>query len=99
MGLTWDVLGPTNDDHELPVGQVTESGQSLDVALWHARGRHGVEFVRLSYQQVGDNFSHCNDQRESVNAGGKEKGAKVEPEMVQEEKPGSQESQEGPTWL
>ena len=97
MGLTWDVLGPANNDHELPVCQITESGQSLDVALWHARGWHGVEFVRLSHQQVGDDFSHCNNKRENVNAWEKRKGAKVEPEMAQEEKSGSEEPQEAQT--
>lgn len=58
-GLTWDVLGPADDDHELPVGQVTESGQGLDVALGHARGRHGIQLVGLRHQQVGDNLGHC----------------------------------------
>ena len=91
MGLTWDVLGPANDDHELPVCQVTESGQSLDVALRHAGGRHGIQFVWLSHQQVGDDFSHCKDQRENVNAWGKRKEAKVEPEMALEENLGPRE--------
>ena len=91
VGLTWDVLGPANDDHELPVCQVTESGQSLDVALWHAGRRHGIQFVRLSHQQVGDDFSHCKDQGENVNAWGKRKEAKAEPEMALEENLGPRE--------
>lgn len=63
-GLTWDVLGPANDDHELPVCQVTKSGQGLDVAFRHARGRHGIELVRLGHQQVGDNLGHCQRPKE-----------------------------------
>lgn len=88
--LTWDVLGPADDDHELSVRQVTESGQGLDVTLRHARGRHGVELVGLGHQQIGDNLGHCNDQRWKVNAWEKGKGAEkrkgVEPGMGQEEK-------------
>lgn len=73
-GLTWDVLGPANDDHELPVCEVTESGQGLDVTLRHARGRHGVQLVRLRHQQVRDNLGHCNDQRGKISAWERQKG-------------------------
>lgn len=87
--LTWDVLGPADDDHELSVRQVTESGQGLDVALRHARGRHGVELVRLGHQQIGDDLGHCKDQRRKVNAWETRKGAEkrkgVEPGMGQGE--------------
>lgn len=72
--LTWDVLGPADDDHELLVCQVTESGQGLDVALRHAGGRPGIELVWLSHQQVGDDLGHCGDQRREVNGWNEERG-------------------------
>ena len=82
--LTWDVLGPADDDHELSVCQVTESGQGLDVTLRHAGGRHGVQLVRFSHQQVGDNLGHCKDQIGKVKAW-KEGGAGAEAGWVRKQ--------------
>ena len=52
-GRTWDMLGPANDDHQLPVSQVTQRGQGLDVTLRHGGVRHGVDLLWLSHQKVG----------------------------------------------
>lgn len=51
-GPTWDVLGPADIDHQLPVCQVTQRGQSLDVAVGDSRVWHGIDLLRLSHQQV-----------------------------------------------
>lgn len=48
--LTWDVFGPADDDHQLPICQVTESGQGLDISLRHTRGRHSIQLVGFSHQ-------------------------------------------------
>lgn len=49
---TWDVFGPTDDDHQLSVSQVTQRRKSLDVTLWHCGVRHGIDLFWLRYQQV-----------------------------------------------
>lgn len=49
---TWDVLGPADIDHQFPVCQVTQRGQSLDVAVRNSRVRHGIDLLRLGNQQV-----------------------------------------------
>lgn len=56
--LTWDVFGPADDDHQLAVGQVTQCGQCFDVALGHGGVRHGVDLLRLRYQQMGHDLRH-----------------------------------------
>lgn len=56
LNLTWDVFGPADVDHQLPVGQVAQRGQSLDVALRYRGIRHGEDALRLGNQQQGDHF-------------------------------------------
>ena len=53
------MLGPADDDHQLAVRQVTQRGESLDVALGHGGVRHGVDLLRLRHQQVGHDLGHC----------------------------------------
>lgn len=53
---TWDVFGPADVDHQLPVGQVTQCGQSLDVALGHGGVGHGKDALRLGHQQHRHHF-------------------------------------------
>ena len=71
---------------------VRERGKKeQDAAVLTSGHLGGIQFVWLSHQQVGDDFSHCKDQRENVNAWGKRKEAKVEPEMALEENLGPRE--------
>lgn len=55
-GATWDVFGPADVDHQLPVSQVTQGGQSLDVALGDSGVRHGEDGLRLGHQQHRHHF-------------------------------------------
>lgn len=48
---TWDVFGPADVDHQLPVGQVAQRGQGLDVALRDGGVRHGKDALWLGHQQ------------------------------------------------
>lgn len=56
LKATWDVLGPADVDHQLPVSQVTQRGQSLDVTLRHGGVRHGKNALRLGHQQHRHHF-------------------------------------------
>lgn len=53
---TWDMFGPADIDHQLSVSQVTQCGQSLDVALRYSGVRHGKDTFRLSHQQQRHHF-------------------------------------------
>lgn len=59
VGGTWDVFGPTDDDHKLAIGQVAQRGQGLDVAVGHAGVGHGVDFLGLHQQQMRHDLGHC----------------------------------------
>lgn len=52
------MFGPADDDHQLAVGQVAQRGQSLDVSIGHGGVGHGVDFLWLHHQQMGNDFSH-----------------------------------------
>lgn len=51
LNHTWDVFGPANVDHQLSVSEVTQRGQSLDVALGYCGIRHGEDALGLGDQE------------------------------------------------
>lgn len=53
------MLGPADVDHQLPVSQVAEGGQGLDVAVGDGGVGHGVDLLWLGHQQVGHNLVIC----------------------------------------
>lgn len=56
---TWNMLGPSNDHHQLSVGQVAQRGEGFDVAVGDGGVRHGIDLLRFGHQQMGHNLVIC----------------------------------------
>lgn len=56
---TWNMLRPSNDNHQLPVSQVTQCSEGLDVTVGDSRVRHGIDLLRLGHQQMWNNLVIC----------------------------------------
>lgn len=49
---TWNMLRPSNDNHQLPVSQVTQCSEGFDVTVRDSRVRHGIDLLRFGHQQM-----------------------------------------------
>lgn len=56
---TWNMLRPSNDDHQLSVRQVTQCSEGFDVTVRDSRVRHGIDLLRFSHQQMWDDLVIC----------------------------------------
>lgn len=56
---TWNMLRPSDDDHQLSVGQVAQCGEGFDVTVGDGRVGHGIDLLRFSHQQMGNNLVIC----------------------------------------
>lgn len=56
--LTWYVLGPADDDHNLPVSQITQSARCLRRTVRKCGIRHSVQFFGFSHKQVRHHRVH-----------------------------------------
>lgn len=56
---TWNMLRPSNDNHQLSVGQVAQCSEGFDVTVWDGRVRHGIDLLRFSHQQMWDDLVIC----------------------------------------
>lgn len=63
------MFSPANDDHQLAVSQVAQSGQSLDVSVGHCGVRHGVDLLRLHHQQMRHDLRHWETEGGETAAG------------------------------
>lgn len=53
------MLGPSNDHHQLSVGQVAQRGEGFDVAVGDGGVRHGIDLLRFGHQQMGNDLVIC----------------------------------------
>lgn len=63
---TWNMLSPSNDDHQFSVRQVTKSGKCFDVTVWNSGVRHSIDLLWFSHQQMGDNLVICKKGPEHI---------------------------------
>lgn len=53
------MLGPSNDHHQLAVGQVAQRREGFDVAVRDGGVGHGIDLLRFGHQQMGNNLVIC----------------------------------------
>lgn len=55
LSLTWNVLGPADDHHQLAISEVTQGGERALGRVGLQRVRHGEELLGFCHQEVGHN--------------------------------------------